>query len=194
MKKLLQIIPRYFILPLFIAGGILAGLGIYIIYVARVHTYATDDSEACINCHIMTPYYESWQHSSHSLWTNCNDCHVPHTSEFSKYSFKAIDGLYHSAVFTLRAEPQVIRPRDASKRVIMNNCIRCHTQLNTEFVKTGMITYSDVQNGEGKACWDCHRNVPHTVVSNISSSPNTLAPMPKSPVPQWLKDKMKNKN
>lgn len=104
-----------------------------------------------------------------------------------------MDGLYHSAVFTFKAEPQVIRPRDASSGVIMNNCIRCHTQINTEFVKTGMIEFAQTKDGIGKACWDCHRNIPHTVVSNISSSPNVIAPMPKSPVPAWLKKMINNK-
>lgn len=192
MKQLLKAIPRQLILPLFIFGGVLAGLGGYIVYVSRLHVYASDESEGCVNCHIMSPYYESWQHSSHQPWTNCNDCHVPHTSIASKYAFKAMDGLYHAAVFTFNAEPQVIRPRDASSNVIMANCIRCHTQLNQEFVDTGMMTFAETKEGEGKACWDCHRNVPHTVRSNISSSPHTIAPMPKSPVPAWLKDKIKN--
>ena len=39
----------------------------------------------------------------------------------------------------------------------------CHTQLNTEFVKTGEIDYMMSMVGEGKACWDCHRDVPHAV-------------------------------
>lgn len=193
MKKLLKIIPIYFVIPLFVVGGIAAGLGAYAMYMSRAHSYVSDDPSACINCHIMTPYYQSWQHSSHSQWATCNDCHVPHSSMASKYAFKAMDGLYHSAVFTIKGEPQVIRPRDGSKEVIMNNCIRCHTHLNTEFVKTGMLTYADVKEGQGKACWDCHREVPHTEVSNLSSSPNVIAPMPKSPVPAWLKKKMQNK-
>ncbi len=192
MKKLLKILPSYFILPLFIIGGIVAGLGIYTIYISRVHMYATDDPAACVNCHIMTPYYQSWQHSSHGPWTSCNDCHVPHDSEVSKYAFKAMDGLYHAAVFTFKAEPQVIRPRTASSNVIMANCIRCHTQLNTEFVNSGMISFKEAEQGQGKACWDCHRNVPHTNVSNTAASPNVIAPMPESPVPAWLKSKMKN--
>ncbi|MDL2211185.1 cytochrome c nitrite reductase small subunit, partial [Bacteroides sp. OttesenSCG-928-M17] len=49
------------------------------------------------------------------------------------------------------------------------------------------------KEGEGKACWDCHREVPHTVVSNLSSSPNAIVPLPQSPVPDWLKNIMKNK-
>lgn len=193
MRKFLNNIPQYFVVLLFVVGGVIAGLGAYVVYIARVHTYATDDPSACVNCHIMTPYYQSWLHSSHGNQTTCNDCHVPQDNVFNKYYFKAIDGLYHSAVFTFKAEPQVIRAREASSRVIMDNCIRCHTQLNTEFVNTGMIGFTQTQAGEGKACWDCHRNIPHTVVSNISSSPNVIAPMPSSPVPAWLKKMMNNK-
>lgn len=194
MKKLLSYIPTRFILPLFIVTGVLAGLGGYTMYMSRAYSYLSDDPAACINCHIMTPYYQSWNHSSHAQWATCNDCHVPHDNIVAKYAFKAKDGLYHSAVFTMRAEPQVIRPREESYQVIMNNCIRCHTQLNTEFVKTGMIDYADTKHGQGKACWDCHTEIPHTKVSNLSSSPNAIVPLPASPVPDWLKNKMKNNN
>ena len=190
MKKILSQIPRQFILPIFVLGGVIFGLGAYAIYMSRAYSYLSDDPKACINCHIMTPYYQTWNHSSHAQWATCNDCHVPHNNVFSKYAFKAMDGLYHSAVFTAEAEPQSIRPREASYQVIMNNCIRCHTQLNTEFVKTGMIEYTDAKNGEGKACWDCHTQVPHSKVSNLSGAPNAVVPLPESPVPEWLKQKM----
>lgn len=193
MRKLLKRIPVPFVILLFVTGGVAAGVGAYTVYMSKIQSYLSDDPAACVNCHIMTPYYQSWQHGSHAKWTTCNDCHVPHRNIAGKYAFKAMDGLYHAAVFTLRAEPQVIRPRDASYGVIMDNCIRCHTQLNAEFVKTGMIGYTQVKEGRGKACWDCHREVPHTVVSNLSSSPNAIAPMPESPVPEWLRKIMENR-
>lgn len=193
MRRLLNIIPRQFVVPLFVLSGVVVGLAGYSIYMSRAHSYLSDDPAACINCHIMTPYYQTWMHSSHRERAHCNDCHVPHDNLVSKYAFKAMDGLYHAAVFTLRAEPQAIRPRDASRTVIMNNCIRCHTQLNTEFVNTGMISYTQVKEGEGKACWDCHRDIPHTMVSSLSESPNAIVPLPRSPVPDWLKKVMKDK-
>lgn len=191
MKKILKHIPSQFILPIFILGGIGAGLGIYTFYMSRAHSYLSDEPATCVNCHIMSPYYQSWNHSSHAQWATCNDCHVPQDNVMEKYAFKAMDGLYHAAVFTIKEEPQVIRPRDGSYTVIMNNCIRCHTQLNTEFVKTGMLTYADVKEGQGKACWDCHTTVPHTKVSNLAASPDAIVPLPASPVPDWLKDMMK---
>jgi cytochrome c nitrite reductase small subunit len=191
MKKLLSYIPDQFILPLFILAGVAVGLGGYAVYMSRAHSYLSDDPSACVNCHIMAPYYQSWNHSSHALWATCNDCHVPQDNVVNTYAFKAMDGLYHAGIYTLKGEPQVIRPRSASYEVIMNNCIRCHTQLNTEFVKTGMLTYADTEEGQGKACWDCHTQVPHTKVSNLSASPNALVPLPQSPVPEWLRNIMK---
>ncbi len=188
MKSIFDLLPKRFLVLYCLCGGIIAGLAVYIVYMSRAYSYAGDDPGACVNCHIMASSYQSWQRSSHANWATCNDCHVPHDNLVSKYAFKAKDGLYHAAVFTAGAEPDVIRPRDASYAVIMENCIRCHTELNTEFVKTGMAKYADVKNGSVRACWDCHRDVPHTVSSNISSSPNAIVPFPASPVPKWLKD------
>jgi cytochrome c nitrite reductase small subunit len=191
MKEFLNQIPNRFILPLFIVGGVIAGLSVYIIYMSRAHSYLSDDPSACINCHVMIPYYQSWSRSSHTHWTNCNDCHIPQNNVFSKYTFKLKDGVYHSAVFTIKGESQAIRPTKSSYNVIMKNCIRCHTQLNTEFVKTGMITYSEAKKGKGKPCWDCHTQVPHTHISSLSSSPNAIVASSNSAVPDWLKNIMK---
>lgn len=178
--------------PAFIISGAFVGLFVYAFFASRAHSYLSDNPSTCVNCHIMSPYYATWQHSSHARNTTCNDCHVPHSSVFSKYFFKAKDGLRHATVFTLRGEDQALQTIDASSEVIMNNCIRCHTQLNTEFVKTGRMGFKDVKAMNGKACWDCHREVPHTRSRSLSSTPNALVPMPKSNVPEWL-NKMMNK-
>ena len=144
-----------------IIGGVIVGGGALFMYMLRAHTYLGDDPAACVNCHIMTPYYATWFHSSHARNATCNDCHVPHENAVKKWTFKGMDGMKHVAAFLTKSEPQVIQAHEASSEVIMNNCIRCHTQLNTEFVKTGKIDYMMSQVGEGKACWDCHRDVPH---------------------------------
>lgn len=193
MKKLLSYIPRQFILPLFIIGGVIAGLGVYTLYMSRAFSYLSDKPEACINCHIMVPYYSSWAHGSHAKWTTCNDCHVPHNNVIEKYAFKAKDGLYHAAVFTARKEPIAIRAKDGSSAVIMDNCIRCHTQLNTALVSTGLKCFKDVKEGNAKACWDCHREVAHGPESSILATPNAIVPLPKSPIPDWLKKQMDKK-
>jgi cytochrome c nitrite reductase small subunit len=104
-----------------------------------------------------------------------------------------MDGMRHTSVFLTKSEPQVIQAIDGSASVIMDNCIRCHEQLNTEFVKTGKINYQMAKKGEGKACWDCHREVPHGR-NSLSSAPNSLVPYPKTITPEWLKKSNQHKN
>ena len=174
-----------------VIGGIICGLGAYTVYASRATSYLSDEPSTCMNCHIMAPYYASWFHSSHGRNTTCNDCHVPQENAVKKWIFKGMDGTRHAAVFIAKGEPQVIKAIEKSSTVIMNNCIRCHEQLNTEFVKTGRINFMMAKAGEGKACWDCHRNVTHGK-NSLSSTRNSLVPYPKSIVPEWLKKATKN--
>lgn len=171
--------------------GVISGGGMLFLYMLRAHTYLSDDSAACVNCHIMAPYYATWFHSSHSRDATCNDCHVPHENAVKKWAFKGMDGVRHVAVYLVKGEPQVLQAIPESSQVIMNNCIRCHTQLNTEFVKTGRVDYMMARVGEGKACWDCHRDVPHGGKNSLASTPSALVPYPETPAPAWLKKLMK---
>ena len=87
-----------------------------------------------------------------------------------KYAFKGMDGMKHTGAFLTFSEPQVPAAKDPSAQVIMNNCIRCHTELTTEMVKLGKMDFKMTQDGEGKACWDCHRDVPHGGKNNLSAT------------------------
>lgn len=170
-------------------GGVTLGLCLLFAYLLRMHTYIIgDDPAACVNCHIMSPYYATWMHSSHGRDATCNDCHVPHQNIARKYFFKGMDGMKHVAYFVTRSERQAIHAEEGSAEVIMDNCIRCHSQLNQELVKTGRIDFMQAQCGEGKACWDCHRNVPHAGVNSLMATPNAemMVPLSPSPVPEWI--------
>lgn len=177
---------------LLVVAGVICGFGGLFLYLLRAHTYIADDPSACVNCHIMTPYYATWSHSSHGRDATCNDCHVPHQNLAMKYGFKAMDGLKHVAYFVTHSERQAIMAEEMSAEVIMDNCIRCHRQLNQEFVKTGRMGYSEQMREGGKVCWDCHRNVPHGGMNSLSSTPNAegVTPLPPSPVPNWLQNLM----
>jgi len=176
-----------------ILGGIFVGAALFFLYTLRAHTYLGDDPAACVNCHIMAPYYATWMHSSHSRDATCNDCHVPHENAARKWAFKGTDGMKHTTKFIARAERDVITAEPASSEVIMNNCIRCHEQLTTEFIKDGKMDFMKTQSGEGKACWDCHRDIPHTRSNSLASTPNALVPYPASPVPEWLQGSINKK-
>ncbi len=174
---------------LLVLAGLIVGLTGLFMYLLRMHTYVVgDDPAACMNCHIMAPQYYTWSHSSHGRDATCNDCHVPNGNIASHYLFKGLDGMKHVGYFVTHRERQAIAAEDASAQVIMDNCIRCHTQLNTELAHTGRIDYMMAQRGQGKACWDCHRDVPHGGMNSLSGTPwaETQVPIPPSPVPEWI--------
>jgi len=157
-----------------ILSGVIVGLGGLFFYLLRMQTYLIgDDPAACVNCHIMTPYYATWAHSSHGRDAT----------------------MKHVAYFVTKSERQAIMAEEASAEVIMDNCIRCHKDLNTRVVRTGKIDYMEAQRGAGKACWDCHHEVPHGGMNTLSSTPNaeTQTPIPSSPVPQWLQNLLEKK-
>lgn len=187
--------PKQWRTAVIILLGIFFGLLTYAIYISKAGSYLTDKPEVCINCHIMAPQYTTWSHSSHKNVANCNDCHVPHNNIFNKYYFKANDGLRHATIFTLRNEPQVIFIRKAGINVVRQNCLRCH-----EYTMDKVLTRNNNNTGintlytKERVCWDCHRDVPHGTVNSLSSLTHTMAPLPTSPVPQWLTNVINNKN
>ena len=170
--------------------GVVVGLGFFMAKEASLVSYMSDDPQACVNCHVMTPMYNSWMHSSHRQWASCNDCHVPHNNVVNKYFFKAKDGLFHSSIFTARAEPEVISMREASQEVVQANCLRCHVQNVTQ-TKYSSYLSDHVADRTERQCWSCHKEIPHGTVHGISSIKNNIAPVPTSPeavvIPEWLK-------
>jgi cytochrome c nitrite reductase small subunit len=171
--------------PVMLVSAVFLGIASFTFYISNAPSYLSDKPETCINCHVMYPQYATWQHSSHCRVATCNDCHVPHTSTFRKYFFKASDGLRHSLWFTMRWEPQVIHIKDAGVNVVQENCIRCHSDL-VDMVSLVTVTGDNHNEGNGKLCWDCHRDVPHGTVGSLSSAPNALVPILETPVPDWI--------
>lgn len=179
--------------PVIIALGIFVGVAAYSFHISRASSYISDDPETCINCHVMVPQYYTWAHSSHREVANCNDCHVPHDNFFSHYYFKAKDGLRHSTIFTLRNEPHSIIIKEEGEQAVQNNCIRCHLDL----IEGGMLSATNQQmfkNRTERKCWECHKEVPHGGVRSLSATPFALTPLPKSPVPKWLRKAKKRDN
>jgi cytochrome c nitrite reductase small subunit len=192
MVRLLKFLtpPPKWKLPVYVLLGIFFGLGCYVLYLSKAASYLFDSPETCVNCHVMAPQYATWNHSSHREVATCNDCHVPHNNVFNKYFFKAKDGLRHASMFALRMEPEVIFILDEGKEVVHNNCVRCHSQQLTD-PKLAAKVPNHAHNTQDRVCWECHREVPHGRVNSLSSVPNARVPLPESPVPDWLKEYMK---
>lgn len=178
--------PASWHVPVIIVVGILVGLAGLLFHVSRASSYLSDAPETCVNCHVMAPQYASWAKSAHRTVATCNDCHVPQDNVFRHYYFKATDGLYHSTIFTLRAEPQVIRIREPGKRVVQENCVRCHIDT-IHITKLANVRGDDPAHQEGLQCIDCHRATPHGEVNSLSAVPYEHVPLPGNPVPEWMR-------
>ena len=155
------------VLALAIVVGLLAGVGGYTFLYAEGLSYLSSDPQACVNCHIMQPQYDSWQKASHHAVAVCVDCHLPHDF-VGKYYAKAENGWLHSQGFTLQDfhEPIMIKPKNA--RILQKNCRACHADLVHELV-VGV-------NGpaEEVRCVHCHRAVGHGDTAGLGG-PETLA-------------------
>ena len=188
-------------------AGISLGMALFVAHISRASSYLSDASETCINCHVMTDAYLSWQHSSHAHVATCNDCHVPQENLLQSYAFKARDGLWHATVFTLRWEPQVIRLSERARPVVQANCRRCHQRLLEE-VEGGSLAWGghgavwaeahdrSVSSGLSQSiglaptdrfCWDCHRSTPHGLARSLSSSPSVFRPRLPQPI-RWSQE------
>lgn len=109
----------------------------------------TDRSEFCISCHMMTPEYKNWSHSSHRAGAGCSDCHVSHRGIVPKLAGKLRDGLNHGYAYAFNQVPDPIRIKKLGSDTVMENCVRCHGELIAGLKK------------DKRQCWDCHRGIPH---------------------------------
>ncbi|MBK7259849.1 MAG: cytochrome c nitrite reductase small subunit [Ignavibacteriae bacterium] len=177
--------PPQWKLPVILSLGVLCGIGLFVLHTSNATSYLSSDPVTCVNCHVMSPQYATWQHSSHGRFATCVDCHVPHDNVFRTYAFKAQDGMRHAYVFTFRLEPQVIQIREAGKTVVQENCIRCHEHL-LDRVAVGTVTFDGSRHGQGLLCWSCHRETPHGTVNSLASAPYARVPRLSPVVPPWL--------
>ena len=182
--------PSQWRVPVIVLLGAFSGIVVYAAIVSNFTSYLSDSPATCVNCHIMAPHYATWSHSSHREHATCSDCHVPQDNIFRHYFYKAKDGSRHAAIFTMRAEPDVIMMHEAGKMVVQENCIRCHDFTN-ERVSAIDVTAHSARMGEGKLCFDCHRDVPHGTVRSAAAAPHARVPLPQSPMPQWLQERMR---
>ena len=166
-------LPRPVQVGVYGLAGVGMGLAVLLVRIANATSYLSDDPRACINCHVMTDAYASWQRGSHGRVAVCIDCHVPHDNLAAKYAYKARDGLKHSYVFTRGTQPQVLGLSAPAIPVIQSNCLRCHERPSMMLRRAGV--------GERK-CWDCHQGI-HGKIRSLSASPALLRP--RLPVAGW---------
>jgi len=120
-------LPRVVQVGIYGLVGVAIGMALVLTRIANATSYLSDEPQTCINCHVMTDAYASWQRGSHGRVAVCVDCHVPHSSFVAKYAYKAQDGMKHSYVFTMGTQPQVLALSERAVPVVQANCVRCHS-------------------------------------------------------------------
>ncbi len=136
--------------------GVLIGVGVYTFDYGEGWSYFSTDPEACTNCHVMQPYFDSWQKSSHHAHARCVDCHLPHDF-VGKYIAKADNGWRHSWAFTFQNFHEPIQIIDRNSRILQDNCVTCHEQITTQMA----AGHPDPRSIETISCVHCHLSVGH---------------------------------
>lgn len=137
-----------------ILGGFAVGFAAWTFDYAEGTSYLRDDPLACANCHIMQPQFDSWQGASHHTVATCVDCHLPRDFA-ARYLSKLENGWNHSRAFTLLdfAEPIAITRKN--RRILQDNCVRCHSELVHGILRMSTDRENTTQ------CVHCHSDVGH---------------------------------
>lgn len=109
----------------------------------------TSKPDFCNSCHVMNPQYEAWFMTGLHRNAACVDCHLPNTGGIRHFVWKGITGMrdlimFHTGVYSAKIEIS-----SHGKKVIQENCLRCHESMVS------------VMSTDGRNCWSCHRRVNH---------------------------------
>jgi len=152
MRKLLTYGGLVYLLVIVLLG-VLTGLGLFTFGYGQGASYLSSDPLACVNCHVMEDYYDTWQNSSHSRVAVCNDCHLSH-HPVGKWVTKADNGFFHSLAFTTGEYHKPIQIKPRNRRVTQKACLYCHQDVVHD-----MLTIPS--GGGALLCVRCHSDVGH---------------------------------
>ncbi len=151
------------------------GLFAYVVNASNMMSYLSSDPKVCINCHTMNTAYATWQHSSHRNRATCVECHLPRDSFINKMLAKSRDGFNHSVAMTLRTYGLNIRATENASDRIQANCIMCHQEMVSQIaINSGLYQVSGSDTDIDRRCWDCHRDVPHGINTNLTATPDNI--------------------
>ena len=139
-------------------AAVLGALALLLVLMTGGAAQYTSRSEFCISCHIMKPYYVSWQESSHHD-VACIKCHFP-PGAAEKVRGKML-GLVQLLKYVTRSES----PRPAAE-ISDSSCLRCHeTRLLSGRVEFHGVPFdhrphlTDLRRGKRLRCTSCHSQI-----------------------------------
>jgi predicted CXXCH cytochrome family protein len=151
---------------------LLAVVGVVLVVLALMTSGAaqyTSRSEFCVSCHIMEPYYVSWQESSHHD-VACIKCHFPPGAG------EKVRGKMQGLVQLLKYVTATAAPRLVAE-IPDESCLRCHdTRLLAGRVEFHGIPFDHVphltQDRRGKKlrCTSCHSQIVQGAHMTVTTS------------------------
>lgn len=160
-----KVFSKLFSIFLFLLLTLFA-IGFYTFYNAKGASYLSNASESCNNCHIMNEVYNDYLAAPHSkkvkgeARATCVDCHLPH-SFVNKWIAKAQSGLGHAYAFTFKLDklPTNLTANEKSKKMVQDNCIRCHADYASAAINA--TTMTNPHKDSSLSCVSCHNGVGH---------------------------------
>lgn len=104
--------------------------------------------EFCNMCHGVELFYETWIHSAHEPFTNCQACHIP--QDIRELFWAPRYGIKDVYYYFLGDTPDFYRAKVPTPQLVRENCLRCHETL-----------LRNVPGYEQLNCQHCHRHSPH---------------------------------
>ncbi|HRX00663.1 MAG TPA: NapC/NirT family cytochrome c [Cyclobacteriaceae bacterium] len=136
---------------------ILAVLGFSMMLMVKIPALGLAEAGFCGRCHAMDEQVSTYLHSPHVNAANCGDCHDPHGlvtgSLFAAYT--GTRDVYRVVTDTTPAE---IRATELSRKVLQNNCMRCHGDI--------MADIGDTSHDRGSNCFHCHQEIVHEKIDS----------------------------
>ncbi len=155
---------------LFVIGGIMTLIGIFITVEAVEYT---SDAEFCGSCHSMKSMTVSWRKSVHGgnnklgCVAKCADCHLPHSNVLEYLTVKSINGT-NDLFVEMFGEPEKIdwqeRRKNREHFVYDSGCMKCHKNLKNATMSNpkAFIAHKNYFLGtSNKKCVSCHKNSGH---------------------------------
>ncbi len=118
--------------------------------------------EFCGRCHVIKPYYLTWENSPHSN-VSCLSCHVePGTGYVSVLMQRLRE-------FFVYVSGDVTLPIKGRKEISSETCLNCHSP-NRRITPSGDLTIPHTEHlGYGTGCVDCHPGVAHAGLSAMET-------------------------
>lgn len=153
--------------------GLMSFVGVGVILFSAASFWWTSQPSFCGRCHVMTPYIQAWEQSSHRE-VNCESCHL--TPGFFGFVGGKIAGLQVVANY-IRGDYE-----DWSFNAAVSNaaCLQCHEEVLEASIHDPAIgirvSHLDIVETGGK-CMFCHSTVAHgsSVATGSATHPTMSA-------------------